>query len=203
MQHFQGVLYEDDSDDPESDPNAEIDRILLDHWSTPEKFDLWEGCVGLGIYALERYPHPATDKLLELLINRLDQLAIPDRNGIAWFTPPKTTRRSMQSKFSQGYYDLGIAHGAAGIISFLSRVHALGISKPVTAKLLEGAVSWLLCQQWESNDGSIFPQFILPPENTPTTTPSVGFCHGELGIAAALVTAAQCTGEFLMADQSD
>jgi lantibiotic modifying enzyme len=195
MQHFQGFLYEDQSGDPESDPNVEIDRVLLDNGSAPEKFDLWEGCVGLGVYALERYPLPAAKKLLELSIDRLDQLAGRLDNGIAWFTRPGTMSMSKQFTFSDGFYDLGVAHGAAGVISFLSRAYALGISKDTTGKLLHGAVSWLLAQQWESGDGSLFPQFIVPQGNTPLGSATFGFCHGDLGVAAALVSAAGCSGE--------
>jgi lantibiotic modifying enzyme len=195
VQHLQGFLYEDESDDPETDPNLEIDRILSDRRSVPEKFDLWEGCVGLGVYALERFPNPTAEKLLELSINRLDRLSTRSKRGIAWFTPPGAPGRGTGTAFSGGYYDLGVAHGAAGVISFLSRVYARGILQGITGTLLEGAVSWLLAQQWENDDGSIFPQFILPPDNTPITTGTYGFCHGDLGVAAALVSAAVCMGE--------
>ncbi len=195
VQHLRGFFYEDEPDDPENDPNMEIDRVLMDNRWAPEKFDLWEGCVGLGVYALERLPYPGAKKFLELLINRLDQLSTHSDQGIAWFTIPETIRRKTQPTFSGGYYDLGVAHGAPGVISFLSRVHTLGISQDITGKLLDGAVSWLLAQQREHHDGSIFPQFILTPDNKPQTSGTFGFCHGDLGLAAALASAAECTGE--------
>ena len=53
----------------------------------------------------------------------------------------------------------------------------------------------LLAQQWEHHDGSIFPQFILTPDNKFQTSGTFGFCHGDLGLAAALASAAECTGE--------
>ena len=195
VQHLQGFLYEDESNDPETDPNMQIDRILLDHLCDPEKFDLWDGCVGMGVYALERYPYPGAKKLLELLINRLEQLSTHSDQGITWFTKPETIPQKTKATFSDGYYDLGVAHGIPGVISFLSRVHTLGISQDITGKLLEGAVSWLLAQQWKNHDGSIFPQFILFPDNKPLTSGTFGFCHGDLGLAAALASAANCSGE--------
>lgn len=195
VQHLQGFLYEEEPNDPENDPNKEIDRVLLDNRRASEKFDLWEGCAGLGVYALERLPYSSAKKLLELLINRLDQFSAHSDQGIAWVTKPETIRRKTQPTFSSGYYDLGVAHGVPGVISFLSRVHMLGISQDITGRLLDGAVSWLLAQQWEHHDGSIFPQFIQTPENKTRTSGTFGFCHGDLGLAAALASAAQCTGE--------
>lgn len=192
VQHLQAILYCNDNGEPENDPNEEIDRVLLENWKTPEKFDLWEGCTGLGVYALERYPHPEAVKLLELIVTGLEQLSSTVDAGITWFTSPAAHSSSSQIMFSDGYYDTGVAHGVAGVISFLSRVLALGIAPKTTEKLLEGAVSWLLAQQWERGDGSFFPQFILPPDNKPIGSGTFGLCHGDLGIAAALVSAASC-----------
>jgi lantibiotic modifying enzyme len=202
VQHLQGFLYDDQSYDPESDSNIEIDRILLDHWSKPEKFDLWEGCVGLGVYALERYPHPNSKLLLELLIKQLDQLAVHTAEGITWFTSPETLRSRTRPIFPGGFYSLGIAHGISGVISFLSRVHALGILQDTTGKLLDGAVSWLLAQQQEKDTPLIFPQYIIPPKNEPLITGSFGWCHGDLGLAAALISAAHCTDQSSWKDKA-
>ncbi|NIM14946.1 MAG: hypothetical protein GTO45_23520 [Candidatus Aminicenantes bacterium] len=195
VQHLQGFLYEDESYDPETDPNIEIDRLLLDHWSKPEKFDLWEGCVGLGVYALERYPQPGAKTLLEILINQLDRLATHNEKGVTWFTPTETLPQRSRLVYPNGFYALGIAHGTAGVISFLSRVHALGILPDVTGKLLDGAVSWLLAQQQGSDLGLLFPLLLLPPDNKPKSSGTFGWCHGDLGLAAALLSAARCTGE--------
>ena len=197
VQHLQGLLYENETNDPETDPNVEIDRILSAHMSKVEKFDLWKGCIGLGVYALERYPHPAAKKLLELVVQRLDRLSIPGDHGITWFNPPEKLRPTVRLAYPKGYYDLGAAHGTAGAISFLSRAHALGISKKITRKLLYGAVSWLLSQKREGDSTLMFPDFLLPPDNIPVSSGTFGWCHGELGVAAALLSAADNAAEPL------
>lgn len=195
VQHFQGLLYDDESYDPETDPNVEIDRILLAHWSKTEKFDLWEGCAGIGVYALERYPHSNSKLLLELLIKQLERLAVHNDKGITWCTPPDTRLSRAAQNSPGGSYVLGVAHGISGVISFLSRVHTLNILPDTTNKLLYGAVSWLLAQQRQNDSPLIFPQFIIPPDNKPVTTGRFGWCHGDLGLAAALTSAGGCTGE--------
>ncbi len=202
VQHLQGFFYDDQFDDPGSDPNIELDRILLDHWSKPEQFDLWEGCVGLGIYALERYPHSNSKLLLELLIKQLRQLVVHTDKGYTWFTPPEILPGRTRLIYPGGFYSLGIAHGISGVISFLSRVHVLNILQDITGKLLDGAVSWMLAQQRENNAPLIFPQFLLPPKNNPLATDTFGWCHGDLGLAAALISAAHCTEESSWKDKA-
>ena len=195
VQHFQGFLYDDGSYNPETDPNIEIDETLLTHWSKIEKFDLWEGCTGLGIYALERYPLSNSKLLLESLVKQLEKLAVHSENGISWFTPSEAIQSRAAQNGSVGSYILGVAHGLSGIISFLSRVYSLNIIPGITRKLLKGAISWLLTQQYKSDSPLIFPQFILTPNNRPHTSGTFGWCHGELGLAAALLSAADCIGE--------
>lgn len=195
VQHLRGLLYENDPGDPETDPNEEIDRLLLDHWAKPGKFDLWEGNTGLGVYALERYPHSNSKLLLELAIEQLDRSAVHTDEGIAWFTSPVTMRTRTRQIYPGGYYSLGIAHGISGVIYFLSRVFALDILPGTTEKLLHGAVSWLLAQKQDKDNPLLFPQFIIPPGNEPLITGTFGWCHGDLSVAAALVSAAGFTGE--------
>ena len=195
VQHLQGLLYTEALEDQEADPNEEIDRLMLNHRSDPENFDLWEGCIGVGVYALGRFPHPNSKKLLELVVEQLDRLAVRTANGITWFTPPGSLPGRTKLIYPHGFYSLGVAHGISGVISFLSRVHALGILPDFTAKLLDGAISWLLAQRKKNKSPLIFPQFLLPPDNKPLITNTFGWCHGDLGLAAALVSAAGCTGE--------
>jgi lantibiotic modifying enzyme len=195
IQHLQGLLYCGNSHDPGTDPNQEIDRILLDQWTKPGKFDLWEGCIGPGVYALERHFHPESKLLLELVISHLNQLSIQSNNGITWLTLPGNLKPRVRLVYPQGFYDLGVAHGITGVISFLSRVLKLDILPDLTGKMLDGAVSWLLAQQGKSDSELIFPHYLLPPKDIPRSTGTFGWCHGDLGIAAALLTAADRTGE--------
>lgn len=188
VRHLHDFFYDSDPCDPEDDPLAEIDRVLLEHLSKPEKFDLWEGCVGIGVYGLERYPLPGSKILLESLINRLEQLATLTDKGLTWFISPKDIQYPLRLIYPEGYYDLGAAHGVSGIISFIARAYVLGISPEITKKLLFGAASWLLAQQRQKNRGPLFPEILMPVGREISVTG--GWCHGDIGIAAALFSAA-------------
>ena len=58
----------------EEDPNEDIDAALLRHLrQTPwdRAYDLTDGLVGFGVYALERLPRAAAVSCLELVVDRL------------------------------------------------------------------------------------------------------------------------------------
>jgi lantibiotic biosynthesis protein len=59
----------------------EVDRWLFEHLSgEPTPDDL----AGFAAYALERLPDPVARRCLELLVVRLDELAVLDRGGVIW-----------------------------------------------------------------------------------------------------------------------
>ena len=71
----------------EEDLNEEIDAVLRQHLSqTPwrHEYDLVGGLVGYGVYALERLPRPSAVACLELVVERLAEIARPRAGGIAW-----------------------------------------------------------------------------------------------------------------------
>jgi lantibiotic modifying enzyme len=90
-------------------------------------------------------------------------------------------------------YNLGVAHGCPGIISFLGQVCAAGISEHESRELLEGSVRWLLARR-VSEDSDEFPASIVIRQDDLPSKP-VSWCYGNPGIAAALLVAARAVGE--------
>src|SRR4051794_27460360 len=151
-------------------------------WDGP--FDLIGGLVGLGVYALERLPAPRARQLLEEVIDRLDELAERTEAGVAWRTthfpsPPDAER------YPHGRNDLGMAHGAAGVVGLLAAAQKAGIARERTGALLEGAVTWLLGQRLPPGQGSLFPYWAAPGE--PSRPARTAWCYGDPGIAVALL----------------
>lgn len=198
VEHIQKMIYTGEQLDPKIDPNEEIDRMLRDFYKEPEKYDLWSGCVGLGVYALERYPRPSAKALLEFLIEFLALWGGAVENGIGWFTPPDIMRFQTRIAYPDGFYDLGVAHGMAGVVSFFASAYRLGLSESTIGYYLPQAVDLLLPSR-RSQPGlhKTFPHYLTPIDHRPITANTVGWCHGNLGIAAAILSAAQCTGETL------
>jgi hypothetical protein len=174
------------------DDLVEIDEVLLDHLDQspwPADYDLIDGLVGFGVYALERMPRPAARACLERVVDRLAETAEPQGQGITWWTDPAGLPAETGAEFPRGYYNLGLAHGVPGVIGLMGRVCAAGVARDRARPLLDGAVRWLL--EHEGPHG--FGYWIGPDERRDPAR--LAWCYGDPGVAAALLGAARCVAE--------
>ena len=181
---------------PEEDPNEDIDAALLEHlrhtpWSY--HYDLTTGLVGYGVYALERLPRSSAAACLELIVERLAEVAQPRPEGLAWHTPYDLVPAPNQPWYPQGLDNLGVAHGTPGVIALLARICGCGVAEEQARSLLAGGMSWLLAQKLPAGEKSVFPyavgrDFKIRPART-------AWCYGDAGIAVALLAAGRSAGE--------
>lgn len=175
---------------------TEIDRALnrsvsISPWRGD--YDLIVGLVGLGVYALERLPHPAARQCLKKVIDRLGEIAEENADGITWFTSPDLLPKWQRDLCPRGYYNLGLAHGVPGVIALLAHTYSAGIQRRKTKRLLQGAVKWILQNKLTKDEGSYFSAWAgSGVEQTPCRS---AWCYGDPGIAAALLCAARLVGE--------
>lgn len=172
-----------------------IDEQVLAYLSAGrgwETYDLIFGLVGLGVYALERLPDPIATASLSLVIGRLDEMAERGQDGVTWrsvvaLMPPR------HRKAPTDYFDLGVAHGVPGVVGLLARACAAGVAVERARPLLDGAVARLLRQRLPAGSAAQFPPWAVPgAEPWPA---DLGWCYGDLGIAAILLQAARAVGE--------
>jgi hypothetical protein len=176
------------------DPCSQIDEALtdlLESWTWTGDYDLVDGLVGVGIYCLARLPRRSAARAVERIVRLLDEGAEAVGPGVAWFTPPEELPPHQVAEFPQGFYNLGVAHGVPGVISFLAQACASGVARSGTEQLVEGAVAWLLDQR-VTNTASAFPYSVAPGiEPKPARS---AWCYGDPGVAAVLVLAGQVMG---------
>lgn len=173
------------------DSNKKFERVLLSqlsHASWNGEYDLIDGLVGVGVYALERLPDPTAVRCLQLLVDRLEETAIYQSNGITFSTPAHFLPAEQQQHCPNGYYDIGVAHGVAGVIALLGGVCASGVAYEKARALLDGAVKWLISQKMEGSTGC-FPYYVAPGVRRKRAR--LAWCYGDAGIAAALLVAAR------------
>lgn len=188
LQHLEGRLYEPDEED---DDCRQIDEALLARlrrapWS--DIYDLIQGLVGLGVYALDGLPRKTARECLELVVERLAELAEDQAPGTTWFTPPRFLPRHQREFAPDGYYNLGVAHGVPGVIGLLAEACAAGVAEDRARPLLDRAVSWLLAQEFPAGRGSCYPTTIAPGGKV--SPPSrLAWCYGDAGVAATLLLA--------------
>jgi len=147
-------------------------------------FELLEGAVGIGVYGLERQPEEEAAGWLAAAAAHLARTAERSRTGAAWRVRPDIP-------FS--ICELGIAHGQAGVIAFLGAAYAAGVAPAETGRLARRGMAWLLANQLPAGERSTFPRCVDPLGDPQTTR--LAWCTGDLGISAALLSAARHTGQ--------
>jgi lantibiotic modifying enzyme len=184
---------------PDLDSEAvcqEIDEALLEHLSRspwPGTYDLIDGLVGFGVYALERGPQAATAvACLERVIDHLAETAERRPDGVTWASRSEWLPPEVRDERPPRSYDLGMAHGIPGVIALLGRACAAGVATNKARRLLEGAARWLMVRRaMVGTDG--FPYRIEP--GLPSEPARLAWCYGDPGVAAALLVAARSVRE--------
>lgn len=175
------IQYLADNDIIDSDTDSildEIDEVLysrIKYLLEIGDSDLLNGALGIGTYLIKR----KKNKYVEVLINFLNSTKISENNEIKWVKEGQTD--SFRS------YDLGLAHGSAGIIHFLLLCYKSNILKETCKELIDGSVSFLLNNIQDFNEiGCFFPSIIAVEEyNSKINKPSfsrLSWCYGDLGI---------------------
>lgn len=187
--HLRGRIFEG-----ELDENREVDEALLsafEHPGWPGEYDLINGLVGLGIYALEGLPRPTASACLERIVARLAERALDEPEGAAWFNPPETLPEHQRAEHSEGLFNMGLSHGAAGILALLGAASREGIAG--ARPLLHRAMAWYLARRQPAGRGFCFPHFYVP--GVEPVGSRVAWCYGDPGVAAALLVAGRGAGE--------
>ena len=167
-----------------------IDHVLLQTlrkgpWEG--QFDLFWGLVGLGVYAGLRAAEPASREILERIVEQLEGCAEAVPGGIAWRTRPERVPSPLREMFPQGQFDLGLSNGTPGVIALLSHCVHLGVDPARARRLVTQAVPWLRSQQLRDPAPLRYTSRVVPGE--PLGEGGVGWCHGDAGVAAALLAA--------------
>jgi lantibiotic modifying enzyme len=199
MEHLKARLFETDVEDP----NAEIDAALEDHLNQAPwqgAYDLIYGLVGFGVYALERLPRTSGVTCLERVVDRLEEIALRQTEGVAWFTPPRHLPVWQRARFVDGYFNLGLAHGVPAVIALLGRSYEEDVARGKALPLLKDAVRWLLTHKLDESAEWAFPSFVVPGMTSGASR--LGWCYGDPGIAAALLGAARAVKDRNWEDEA-
>ncbi|PSL50296.1 lanthionine synthetase-like protein [Chitinophaga niastensis] len=139
-------------------------------------FDLNSGALAAGYYYLSRLDsNPAVAAHLSALVEGIREQALTDEAGDYYWPSP--------SLFKRVY--LGISHGSALIISFLSNVYERNIATNECRDILNKALRFLLKQQRTQVRG------LFPLQLGDAVEPKqFAQCYGDIGVGYALYRAA-------------
>jgi lantibiotic modifying enzyme len=167
---------------------ASLDTALarfLDRDDWPWHVDVVSGLAGFLVYALSRLPSADAHAAIVAIVRLLDARAIQLPNGISWLLPPSLLSVATREAAPRGCFNLGVAHGTAGVIAALSEVKSAGIEVDRVRRLVERAVDWLL-------DSRLEDSWNFPPMNGPEVRikpARLAWCYGTPGIATVLLRA--------------
>ena len=183
-----------DEDDPFTDLDTLIVKLLNPNNALLTPYDLIGGFVGLGVYWLERLPsHKATNGISRTL-DALERTSTETTVGKTWFTPKSLVPGQQLERAPSGYYNLGVAHGVPGVISFLAQAATQSFDSDVRTRastMLCGSMRWLLAQK-RSGFQSVYSSWTIPGQDCGNSR--TAWCYGDLGIAAILRFVGERTG---------
>jgi lantibiotic modifying enzyme len=188
-QHLRTVLAMEDPD-----PDADVDETLLSTLGRQPgrfDFDLVSGLVGMGVYGLERLPHPTAHRLVEAVIRLLAERALTDRGGLTW-PSPEGLRAPYEQGGPYGELNLGLAHGAPGVLAFLASAWSAGFQGADVRGMIDSAVNWIWAHRIADDPSSWFPA--KRGVGTEIHVARTAWCYGDPGIAMALLLAGQALG---------
>jgi lantibiotic biosynthesis protein len=179
---------EEDHEEDQDDVLAAVDAALLDRLrreSWDGVYDLIGGLTGLGVYFLERWPRPSAAEGLGLILDQLERCASATPQGLAWFTPPTMLPEWQREIAPDGYYNLGVAHGAPGVLALLSDLVNAGVEASRTERMLDEGMRWLLAQSHPEDEGPRFDSWIAVGQPRRSGSRQA-WCYGDLGILGVL-----------------
>lgn len=168
---------------------ASVDAALLGALDGPwiGSYDLISGLVGFGVYALER--GTAGRAIAARVLQALRSRAEPRGPGLAWKTAASLLPPHQRTIAPNGYWNLGMAHGVPGVVAFCARCVRAEIDESLARELMNGAIEFLLNAEPPDEAGRFSAWHV---EDVPRGRRTrLAWCYGDLGVASALLAAAQ------------
>lgn len=180
--------------------SARIDR---GDTATFVEYDLFYGITGMGVLLLDHLPACSA---LPRLLDYLARLTEPRPDGKPGWWVSHDPDPALPTP--GGHANLGMAHGAAGILAFLSRAATSGHLTWQHFEAIQRLCDWF--GQWtqRSPAGPWWPQWITGQELatghvTQAGSPRPSWCYGATGIGRSLQLAALALGDTALQRQAE
>lgn len=169
--------------------------IEFNRSSNPDYYDVVSGLSGIAFYLLHS-PTLESKKylksILELLIKRCQDMNLQSNKVPGWYCPAEYEIDDGEKQlFPNGSFNLGLAHGATGILATLSISAINGFIVEHLLETVKNLSNWLWKQKVNTDYGARWPDKVSLEEITQNKlSESVyfrdGWCYGSAGIARTL-----------------
>ncbi|GIF73578.1 lanthionine synthetase C family protein [Asanoa siamensis] len=185
-----------------------LDRGEIARRLTTGRLDLPDYDVVSGLTGILRYflldPIRHADAIARLSAALVDIVCAgrPDRPGWTAVNPPVVG--TDPTKFPRGHINVGMAHGAAGILAGLSLAAEKGVEVPGHEKAISTLADWLVAAKTDDVRGTAWPAYFAVHQKTgKAATHVAGWCYGTPGIARALQLANLTIGGAARSSSAD
>jgi lantibiotic biosynthesis protein len=170
-------------------------------------FDVISGLSGIGAYLLCRHDQPAIGGALANAADALTALIVRDESLPAWHTPARLLYDDIaRQSYPSGNLNCGLAHGAPGMLAFLSLVRSCGLPLARLDEAIVVIADWLSANRLDDEWGVNWPTAV-PLEEVESAADSQlrprersdwtggpsrsAWCYGSPGVARSLWLAGQ------------
>ena len=189
----EGIFECDDIDKLLSDMDKRIYEGLI---LSINDNDFLHGSLGIAYYFVH-YDTPYSKDALSAYIKVLDSTKIVENNGcLKWISDAYIKMQKIAS-----VYNLGMAHGMASLIYFLSLCLDKGIHTREVKLMLDGVTKYYVNNTNPTSFSSIFSFWMLPLEKEYTKT-RLAWCYGDPGVASSLFHAGKTMNDKNIIDFS-
>ena len=173
LQHLNTIGFFEQVEDDSFDDLDEYLSGAIDIDIQSGNWDPLHGYIGLGIYFLERHSFKNQTIVLCKIVDALYQSRVEYQNLKLWITPGF-------QHYSKDNYNFGMAHGMAGIVSFLSLVAAQNIKTNECFEMVKDVLTFFKSHQTGEIQNGMFPTSI--EVNNPVSEPGgrLGWCYGDM-----------------------
>ncbi len=156
-------------------------------------YDLISGLAGWGVYCVERGPGSRAGECFVRIVDHLEALAERRDGRACWFTPPEAMPEHQRETAPEGYYNVGMAHGAAGVLAMLGLAQASGLADERIPGLVTAGARWILEQERPEDLSLRFVNWVARGRNERRSR--FAWCYGDPGVIVGLVVAARGIGD--------
>ncbi|MFF4283370.1 lanthionine synthetase C family protein [Streptomyces kronopolitis] len=168
-------------------------------------YDLISGAAGtlVQLCAIED-PSPSVRTAVEFTRDYLLWLSEPERGGSTrwrWLMEFRVPEAPLQGRktLPRGYLDVGMAHGAAGVLTALAAAWRAGYRCRRQLDAMYRLTLWILEVRALFNRGGTWPAFVPVTETGAQGAglggEQIGWCYGSTGLASALLSTAEATND--------
>lgn len=182
--HAEGVIECDDINSLLHD----LDKRLFDNiLNNNTNDDFLHGSLGIAYYFL-CYNSCYSEKVVSHYLSSLNERKIDEAcNIFKWLS----NNLSLENKIEKAY-NLGMAHGMASLVGFLSTCITSKCQEMKASLLLDGLINYYMNCINPEYLGSMFSFWLYPDKNGYQRT-RLAWCYGDLGIASAIYQAGKAT----------